>query len=264
MKNYDRPEAATRYTAPALEKGLDLLEALSEEPGGVSQKAMAARVGRTVAEIFRMLSVLERRGYVARDPLTGQYSLTPKLFELASRHPPTRRLQQAAIPVMQDLAERVGQTCHLVVPHREQILVVAEERSSLPMAFGVRLGAAFPFVSRYVSARVLAAFQPPARRAELARRMAAAEGLAAPDALLERLSGIAAAGHDIAPSEVHDGVIDISFPILDTHETAMAALTVPLLRQRGEAPDQAVVARELGMAARRISAAIGAPQPQAG
>ena len=257
----DANDTGARYAAPALEKGLDLLEALSEQPGGVAQEALAQRVGRTVAEIFRMLSVLERRGYVARDPLTTQYGLTLKLFELANRHPPTRRLQQAALPVMQALAEQVGQTCHLVVVHGEQILVVAEERPSLPMAFGVRLGAAFPFVSRYVSARVLAAFQPPPRRAELAGRMAAAEALDRADLLEARLARIAAAGHDVAPSEVHDGVIDISYPIVDARGIAVAALTVPLLPPRGAAPDRAAVEAALEAAARRISEAIGGSLP---
>jgi len=57
--------------APALEKGLDLLEALAGASRGLSQKQLAERVGRSVGEIFRMLVALERRGYVARDPVTG-------------------------------------------------------------------------------------------------------------------------------------------------------------------------------------------------
>jgi DNA-binding IclR family transcriptional regulator len=250
---------ATRYAAPALEKGLDILEALADQPGGIAQKALAASVGRTVAEIFRMLSVLEERGYVARDPLTGHYRLTLKLFALANRHPPTRRLQQAARPVMQELAERIGQTCHLVVAHGERILVVAEERPSLSMTFGVQLGASFPFVARFVSARVLAACQPAERRADAAERMARAEGLPASQKLRARLDRIAAAGHDSAPSEVHDGIIDISFPILDTDGAAVAALTVPFLPQRGATSDRERVKVALAAAARSVSEAIGGP-----
>src|SRR5580692_831836 len=98
----DQP--AERPGAPALEKGLDLLEALAEAPGGLTQKALALRLGRSVGEIFRMLGVLERRAYIARDAATGQYGLTLRLFELANRHPPMRRLQSAALPIMQDLA----------------------------------------------------------------------------------------------------------------------------------------------------------------
>ena len=78
-------------------------------------------------------------------------------------------------------------------------------------------------------------------------------------ALAERLSRIAEAGYDAAPSEVHHGITDISFPICDALGASIAALTVPLLPQHGVAADQAAVIAELRTAARRISRAMGAP-----
>src|SRR5690348_11145918 len=112
-KNETRPPVE-RPGAPALEKGLDLLEILAEEKEELSQRMLAQRAGRSVGEIFRMLGVLERRGYVARDPQTGHYGLTLRLFELAHRHPPTRRLQAIALPVMEELARAIKLSCHLV------------------------------------------------------------------------------------------------------------------------------------------------------
>jgi DNA-binding Lrp family transcriptional regulator len=77
-----------RPGAPALDKGLDLIEALAAESGGLSQKQIAERVGRSVGEIFRMLGVLEQRGYVSRDPVTVEYTLTLQLFRVAAQFPP--------------------------------------------------------------------------------------------------------------------------------------------------------------------------------
>ena len=111
--------------APALEKGLDLLEALAAESRGLNQKQLAKRVGRSVGEVFRVLGALERRGYVARDALTGEYTLTLQLFRIASQYPPTERLLKAALPVMERLASRVQLSCHLAVLHGEQFMVVA-------------------------------------------------------------------------------------------------------------------------------------------
>jgi hypothetical protein len=70
-------------------------------------------------------AVLKRRGYVARDPATGEYTLTLKLFRIASQFPPTERLLKAALPVMEQLASRVQLSCHLTVLHGEQFMVVA-------------------------------------------------------------------------------------------------------------------------------------------
>jgi DNA-binding IclR family transcriptional regulator len=257
MSRIDDQLSSERPGAPALEKGLDILEALAEETGGLSQRMLAQRVGRSVGEIFRMLGVLERRGYIARDPQTGHYGLTLRLFELAHRHPPTRRLQAVALPVMEELVRSIKLSCHLVVVNGDRILVVGEVEPDLPMGWTVKLGATFPLSERYVSARILAAFQPPARRAEMARIMASQEGATRAETLLARLEGIAEAGHDIAPSEVFSGIMDLSFPILDHLGHAVAALTVVIVPQTGLTPEGEEIQRLHAEAALRISSAIG-------
>src|SRR5579864_3990527 len=55
-----------RYTAPALDKGLDILELFASEPEGMAPSEVARRLGRTVGEIFRMLVCLQARGYISR------------------------------------------------------------------------------------------------------------------------------------------------------------------------------------------------------
>jgi len=52
-----------KYSAPALEKGLDILELLSEQEIGLTQVEIARSLDRTVGEIFRMLVVLQNRGF---------------------------------------------------------------------------------------------------------------------------------------------------------------------------------------------------------
>src|ERR1700755_1625952 len=61
-------ESAARYTTPALEKGLDILELFASTSEELSKREVARRLGRTVSEIFRMLVCLEQRGYLAQSP----------------------------------------------------------------------------------------------------------------------------------------------------------------------------------------------------
>ena len=122
---------AVQSGAPALDKGLDLLEALASASDGLNQKQLAERVGRSVNEVFRMLVALEQRGYIARDPKTGEYTLTLKLFRIASQFPPTERLLQAALPIMEQLARRLTLSCHLSVLHGEQFMVIARNRAGM-------------------------------------------------------------------------------------------------------------------------------------
>lgn len=247
--------------APALEKGLDLLEALAAAPGGLTQKLLAARVGRSVGEIFRMLGVLERRGYIARDGRSGEYSLTLRLFELATRFPPMDRLQKAALPVMDDLAAATGLGCHLGMASGSHFLIVAKSDPDRPMGWVVRLGAVFPFAMHFVSARVLAAFQPQHRREEMARLLAEQSGIALPD-VLAALGDIAAAGFAMAESGTVTGLTDLCCPVLDHAGQAVAALTVPYLPQRGLPTTPETVLPRLREAAGCLSERLGAGTAQ--
>ena len=249
---------AARPEAPALEKGLDLLEALAGTATGLTQAELARQVGRSVGEIFRMLATLERRGYVTRDGRSGEYSLSLRLFQLAAQHPPARRMQQAALPVMEALAAQLGQSCHLGMVHGEHFIIVAQAEAGTPMGWVVRLGAVFPCSARYVSARVLAAFQGERRRGELAALLARQDGSALGD-VLARLDHIAAAGYDMAPSEVVVGLTDISCPVLDHDGQAVAALTVPFFPGLGQPADLSVPLAALREAAATISRKLGNP-----
>lgn len=248
--------------APALEKGLDLLEALAAAPGGLTQKLLAARVGRSVGEIFRMLGVLERRGYIGRDGRSGEYSLTLRLFELATRFPPMDRLQKAALPVMDELAAATGLGCHLGMASGAHFLIVAKSDPDRPMGWVVRLGAVFPFAMHFVSARVLAAFQPEHRREEMARLLAEQSGTALGDVLASLLA-IAADGFAMAESGTVAGLTDLSCPVLDHAGQAVAALTLPFLPQRGLPTTPGAALPRLREAAGRLSERLGAGRSSA-
>jgi DNA-binding IclR family transcriptional regulator len=242
--------------APALEKGLDVLETLAAEPAGLTQKQLAERLGRSVSEIFRMLGTLQRRGYIVRDAKSGEYALTLRLFQLATQHPPIRRLQQVALPVMDALAAKTGLACHLGMASGEQFLIVVQAEAPRPMGWMVRLGAAFPLSMEYASARVIAAFQTGGRRADMVRILV--QNSALPEAQVsQRLDAIAALGHDMAPSEVAGGLIDLSCPVLDQRGHAIAALTLPFVPRMGLHAEAIDVIPLLCSAAGTISQSIG-------
>src|ERR1700753_1296706 len=99
---------ADRCRAPALDKGLDILELLASVDGGLTQAEIAKALGRTPNENYRLLERLGRRGYVARTK-SARYELTLRLFGLAHLHRPIRRLVSQATPLMRDLAARTLQ-----------------------------------------------------------------------------------------------------------------------------------------------------------
>jgi DNA-binding IclR family transcriptional regulator len=250
-------DSPARPGAPALEKGLDLIEALAAESRGLSQTQIAERVGRSVSEIFRMLTVLEERGYVSRDASTGEYTLTLQLFRIAAQFPPTKRLQRAALPVMETLTSQTGLSCHLTVLNNQQFMVIAQMDPEWQMGWSVRLGAVFPLSLEYASAKVLAAFQLESRRTELANAIAKHDRCSIKSVLAE-LANVAGHGGDFPREGQAPRLRAFSSPVLESSGRALAALTVPLMRQeKMQAAEAKDIERNLLLAARRISEKVG-------
>src|SRR3546814_12419593 len=90
--------ARTTYSAPALEKGLEIIELLAAERRPMSTRAIAERLGRSEGEIFRVVFVLVERGYLRRDSVSDELTLRNRLFAPGVRTPRAREPVQGAVP----------------------------------------------------------------------------------------------------------------------------------------------------------------------
>lgn len=253
------PPGAFRYAAPALEKGLDVLELLAAEPHGMNLQDIARRLGRSPNELFRMLDVLVRRGFLARQP-DAAYLLTLRLFELAHLHPPVDRLLDCAMPHMQELARATSQSNHLCVHHDARLVVLARAESPEPMSYSVRQGSHFPFHDDRVSARVITAFQHGTRREQFLDELVGTgrNRMARRGRLDKRLEEIRKRGYDEGPSDTISGVVDICFPIFDRFGT-VASLNIVYMRQRDTRLSIPGAREKLRQRARLISRLLGWP-----
>lgn len=129
-----------RYRAPALEKGLDILELLASERDPLTVSAISQRLGRSMSELFRMVQVLEFRGFIQQAPSGDGFVATDRLFSLGMQQAPVKTLLELALPRMKILSAAVGQSCHLAVRSRGDIVVVARMESAERIGFSVRIG----------------------------------------------------------------------------------------------------------------------------
>lgn len=221
-------DAADRYSAPALEKGLDILELLSGTAAGLTQRQIGEALGRSASEIFRMLTCLEQRGYILRTRPEDLYHLSAKMFVLAHRYPPTHRLHEAALPILRRLAGRTGQSAHLGVAHRGQLLILAQADAPGFMGFVIRPGTCVPLHTTS-SGAVLAAFQDDATRRQWFQEAGAELSDNEAKVFERRLAQVRRKGHTQTPSRNVKGITDLSAPVLDQNGRATAAITVPYL-----------------------------------
>ena len=245
------------YAAPALAKGLDILELLAMEGEPMSTRVIAERLGRSKNEIFRMVFVLVERGYIAREAGSDLLSLTNRLFELGIRTPRARSLLLVAVPAMERLSAACGQSAHLVVLNRGETVVIASSSAGLDVSFTLRLGYRRPALDA-TSGRIIMAFQPPETRARLVEEaMAQAHRNIDRQALADELDTIRAAGHRV--SESHDviGITDIGCPILGSDGAAIASIVVPYLNRHGSRARHEEVRKQLSQVCREITEALG-------
>jgi len=248
-----RPE----YKAPAADKALDILEFMAERPDGVTQTEISLGLGRSISEIYRIIQLLEKRGYLIKTP-TDRYRLSLKLFELAHAHPPVNRLIDAALPVMRTLVLNADQSCHLVVLADLKALVLLQVDSPLPMRYSVALGSSFPIFETSSGAVLLATMPAKERDALTDQIFDLGEAEQSREEVAERLKKIAELDYEMRPSLAVEGCTNISAPVRDHRGETVAALTVPYLKQKKVRFDRASVLAATRAAAAEISRALGA------
>lgn len=246
-----------RYNAPALEKGLAILEIVSAAPTPLRTEEIARALGRSRSEIYRMLQVLETQGYIARDSSGEGYAVTNKLFTLGMRKAPVVNLNSAALPEMRKLSDELALSVRLVVPADDLIVFIAGAESTVSFGLSVHLGYHRPLVLS-ASGRVLFAFQPPERQMEWLQQL---RETAPPDADFDSfLADANKARRDgwlIRRSVTVEGVTDICAPIWTANSIGCAAnLIVPFIRIVGQNHRPEDVARATRAAADRITNAL--------
>lgn len=240
---------------------MNIIELLAEAESGLTISEISERLGRRMSELFRIIRVLERRGWLQKDPESSRYAVSYHVLRLAHRGTPAKSLTVAAAPVMHDLSTRIDHSCHLVVRSGTQGLVVFRQENQRRHAnLSVRLGASLSLLGS-CSGHVLLAYLEDEEREELLRALPRPWPMSR--ARLDQvLKNVKRRGHELQQSPITAGVTDIGYPIRGFDGRVLAALTIPYLHVRdGSLPTTVPqTCKLIEEAARRISLALGGPR----
>jgi DNA-binding IclR family transcriptional regulator len=159
---------APDYSIAVLDRALDLLEALAEVPAGapLGVSEVARRAGVTKSAAFRILANLERRGYVAKDPVNARYTLGTHLVYLGERSLGAIDLRAAARPALEALQQRFGETVNLGVREGAEVVYVDMIESSHGLRMAARIGGR-DYLHSTALGKAILAFLLPAERDHL-------------------------------------------------------------------------------------------------
>ncbi len=219
-----------KYSAPALEKGLDILEFLSLSDVTPSLSQLASGIGRSKNEIFRMMIVLEERGYIERQD-GDLFKLTGKLALLGGERTDNSKLAELAGPYMERLAEETELSNHLWVPSDTgDLIVINSVSSSQNYGVTVQVGYRTPVFATSVGACFLSELDVEADRIKLLGTIAPKQSLSDLQAFSDRATECVQQGYISLGSPESQAINEISAPIRHVPgKMVIAALTIPHL-----------------------------------
>lgn len=225
-------DISDKYRAPALEKGLDIIELLASQGEGMSQAEVAKALDRSQSEIYRMLSTLVRRGYVVRSPSGDRYSLGLKMFSISQRHPPIGRVIEAALPRMRAVTRKAWQSCHMGMESNGDIVIVASAESPGNWGLALKTGTVVGLWNTGTG-RILAAFRSKTELDDLIalHRRAIGEPELIRSDFDTHLARIRKVGYEKMPSETAVGVTNVAFPVFGPTGDVAAVLSCPYLER---------------------------------
>ena len=114
----------------ALERGLALLERLCGQPEGMALSALADELDIPRSACHRLLSELQRQGYVRQVRSQGDYVLTAKLASLGLGFLSSWGIVDIAEPLLERLAQASGELVRLSVVDDERLTWVAKAQGT--------------------------------------------------------------------------------------------------------------------------------------
>jgi DNA-binding IclR family transcriptional regulator len=216
------------YDVAVLQKALDLLEVIAEEPDlGLSE--LSERTGASKASTYRMLSTLESRGFVAKDSETRKYAPGVQLVALSCAVVARLDLVKAARPYMEQLQRMFDETINLGILADGEVIYVDILGRAQGLRMAAQVGARDALHSTSLGKAILSALPASEARELLSsyRRLASTpRTIVGLEALMTDLAAVAARGYSIDDEENEVGARCVGVPIRDLSGRVIGAISV--------------------------------------
>ena len=151
-----KPGAATAQVQ-SLTRGLSILEALATAEAGISLTDIAHRVDLPPSTTHRLLSTLEKMGYVYQSEELGHWYVGLQAFTVGSGFLANRDFVGQSHVYMRRLMEQSGETANLAILDGTEAVFIAQVQCREMMRILVKLGSRVPLHASGVGKAIFAA-----------------------------------------------------------------------------------------------------------
>ncbi|MEJ6397343.1 HTH-type transcriptional regulator BhcR [Yoonia sp. 208BN28-4] len=255
----DWHDKTAQNTIKSLDRAMQVFEYLSAAQGK-ALTTIADEMDQSPATVYRILVTLEGRGLVEFDPHEQLWHIGPQAFVIGARFLRRTGLVERARPIMRRLMEATGETANLGIAQDGRVMFVSQVETHASIRAFFPPGTLSEMHASGIGKALLAQMDED----RFARWM---DGrtledftkftLTSPDALTADLTRTRARGFAIDGEERNLGMRCIAAPIFDSHQEAVAGISVSGPVSRVGPDDVARFSEHVKDAAAELTHAIG-------
>lgn len=222
-------EALAEFRMTNLERGLAILELLTECPEGLGTSEIARRLELPKNFVFRAAGVLHALGYLDRNEDSKSFTLSRKLLSMGYHVLKHTSLVEIAMPLMKQLRNEVKETVTLCAIEGQQGIVLDHVPSPHSLRLVVETGAHFHLHSS-APGKAMLAFMPEDDRDHLIGQLRfekfTSQTITTKKAFFQALEAVRKSGYAVDMGEELEGIHCLSSPVFDERGAPVAAIVV--------------------------------------
>lgn len=253
----DPVKSLERYVIPNLRNACAILKLLGTSAEGFKAADIARTLKIPVTTTLRIMATLQLEGYVRK--VEGRFELGPVLVSLGNSALAGIEIREAALPVLQQLAQDTVETAHLAIPCDDRSLIVAVQDSPHPLRASSRPGY-LAELHCSSTGKVFLAFVYHHRLAELLKREMLRRTpltLTTPAELRREIELTRKRGYSLDNEEYHPGVRCCAAPVFSSDGSVVGAMGITAASVRFPKDRVAEISTKVATAAAELSRQLG-------
>jgi DNA-binding IclR family transcriptional regulator len=147
------------YTAPALQKGLLILEMFDSNCRTLSQVEMAQQLGVSTSSLYRIVQTLTSMGYLNKIG-TNTYTLGTQVVSRGFSYLASREIVEVAAPFVTRLRDSTSLSSHVGIRDGTEVLYVYRALALQRVSVNVPVGTRFPLHTTAMGRALLTGMSP--------------------------------------------------------------------------------------------------------
>lgn len=214
--------------APALARGLEVLELLAQEESELSLTSIGERLTIPTPSLWRILCVLRDSGYLLFDQDRKTYRLSFKFLYLGNVLLNRMGFRSQARGYLKQLVELTGETAELSARVKDQLVLIDQVEGPEPVRLFSSIGSAYPYFHATAPGKVYLAHMSGEKLKLVMDRMGlpriTQHTIASLTELEKELKSVKKRGYSFDHQEMRVGVSRVAAPVYDQTDNVVACL----------------------------------------